>query len=86
MAAPDLTFRGYEAAEIPASNQILYFLPKLYAIVRSVPEVPMELTIPRVISFSRVCHHLGRPSQELFMLHLVQDLRYCGHQGGEPPR
>ena len=41
-------------AEMPASNQILYFLPKLYAIVRSMPVVPMELTIPRVISFGRV--------------------------------
>ena len=45
-----LTFRGYEAAEISASNQIFYLLPELYAIVRSVPVVPVELTIPRVIS------------------------------------
>ena len=37
--------------KIPASNQIFYLLPELYAIVRSVPVVPMELTIPRVISF-----------------------------------
>ena len=49
-----LTFSGYEATEIPASNRIFYFLPKLYAIVRSVPMVPMELTIPRVISFGGV--------------------------------
>ena len=49
-----LTFRGYEATEIPASNQILYFLPELYAIVRSMPVVPMELSIPRVISFGGV--------------------------------
>ena len=40
--------------EIPASNQIFYFLPELYAIIRSVPVVPMELTIPRVISFGGV--------------------------------
>ena len=49
-----LTFRGYEAVKIPASNQIFYLLPDLYAIVRSVPVVPMELTIPRVISFGRI--------------------------------
>ena len=49
-----LTFRGYEAAEIPAHNQILYFLPELYAVVRSMPVVLMELTIPRVISFGRI--------------------------------
>ena len=49
-----MIFRGYEAAEISASNQIFYLLPKLYAIVRSMPMVPMELTIPRVISFGRV--------------------------------
>ena len=41
-------------AEIPASNQIVYLLLELYTIVHSVPVVPMELTIPRVISFGRV--------------------------------
>ena len=49
-----LTFRGYEAAKIPVLNQIFYLLLELYAIVRSVPVVPMELTIPRVISFGRI--------------------------------
>ena len=68
------------------SNQILYFLPELYAIVRSMPVVPMELTILGVISLGRVLPHLGRPSQELFVLYFAQDLRHCGCQGGEPPR
>ena len=49
-----LIFRGYEAAEMPALNQIFYLLPELYAIVRSAPLVPMELIIPRVISFGRI--------------------------------
>ena len=49
-----LTLRGYEAEEIPVLNQILYFLHKLYEIIRSVPVVPMELTISRVISFGGV--------------------------------
>ena len=40
-----LAFRCYEAAEISAPNQIFYFFPDLYAIVRSMPVVPMELTI-----------------------------------------
>ena len=83
MATLTLSFRGYEAAKIPVSNQIFYLLPELYAIVRSVPVVPMELTIPRVISFGRICPHLGRPSQKLFMLYLVQELRYSGCQGCE---
>ena len=49
-----LAFRCYEAAEISTPNQILYFLPELYAIIRSMPVVPMELTIPGVISLGRV--------------------------------
>ena len=69
-----LTFRGYVAVKISPSNQVLYFLPKLYAIVRSMPVVPMKLTVPGVISFGRVCPHLGWPSWEFFMLYLVQDL------------
>ena len=57
-----LTFGGYVAAEISPSNQVFYFLPELYIIVRSMPVVPMELTVPGVISFGRVCPHLGWPS------------------------
>ena len=49
-----LAFRCYEAAEISAPNQIFYFLPELYAIARSMPVVPMELTILGVISFGRI--------------------------------
>ena len=46
-----LTFRGYVAAKIPPSNQVFYFLPELYAIVRSMLVVSMELTVSGVISF-----------------------------------
>ena len=60
--------------EISPTNQILYFLPELYAIFRSMFVVHMELTVPGVISFGRVCPHLGGPSQKFFMLHLAQDL------------
>ena len=49
-----MAFRCYEVAEISASNQIFYFFPELYAIIRSMPVVPMELTILGVISFGRV--------------------------------
>ena len=57
-----LTFGGYVAAEISPSNKVFYFLSELYAIVRSMPVVPMELTIPGVISFGSVYPHLGWPS------------------------
>ena len=40
-----LTFRGYVATKIPPSNQVLYFLLELYAIVLSRPVVPVELTV-----------------------------------------
>ena len=49
-----LAFRCYEAAEISTPNQKFYFLLELYAIVRSMPVVPMELIILGVISFGRV--------------------------------
>ena len=60
--------------EISSSNQVFYFLPELYAIVRSMFVVPMELTVPSVISFGRVFPYLGWSSQKVFMLHLMQDL------------
>ena len=69
-----LTFRGYVAAKIPLSNQVFYFLPELYAIVRLMPVVPMELTVSGVISFGWVRPYLGWPSQKFFMLYLAQDL------------
>ena len=69
-----LTFRGYVAAKIPPLNKVFYFLPELYAIIRSMFVVPVELTVPGVISFGRVRPHLGWPSQKFFMLHLAQDL------------
>ena len=61
-------------AKISLSNQVFYFLPELYAIVRSMPVVPMELVVPGVISFGRVCPHLGWPSYEFLMLYFAQDL------------
>ena len=57
-----LTFGGYVAAEISPLNQVFYFLPKLYVIILSIPVVPMELTVPGVISFGRVYPHMGWPS------------------------
>ena len=60
--------------EISPSNQVFYFLPKMYSIVRSMPVVPVELTVFGVISLGRVCPHLGWPSQKIFMLHIAQDL------------
>ena len=69
-----LTFKGYVAVEISSPNQVFYFLPELYAIVRSMPVVPVELTVFGVISFGRVYPHMGWPSQKFFMLHLAQDL------------
>ena len=49
-----LTFRGYVAVKISPLNQVFYFLPELDAIFHSMPVVPMELTIPGIISFGRV--------------------------------
>ena len=46
-----LTFRCYEASEIPTSNKIFYFFPELYAIIRAMLIIPMELTVPGVIFF-----------------------------------
>ena len=57
--------------KIPPSNQVFYFLPKLHEIVRSMPVVPMELTVPGIISFGWVRPHLEQPSQKFFMLHLA---------------
>ena len=59
------------AAKVPPSNQVSYFLPELYAIVYSMPVVPMELTVPGIISFGWVRPHLGWPSQEIFMMYLT---------------
>ena len=44
-----LTFWRYEASEVPASYQVLYFSLKLYTVVRAVSIVPMELAILGVI-------------------------------------
>ena len=59
-----LTFKSYVTAKIPPSNQGFYFFPELYAIIRSMPVVPMELTVSGVISFGWVRPHLGWPSHK----------------------
>ena len=51
MVAPDPDLQRLCSGEDTPSNQVFYFLPKLYAIVRSMPVVPMELTVPGVITF-----------------------------------
>ena len=74
MAAPDLDLqRLCSGRDIPVESGIIFF-PELYAIVRSMPVVPMELTVLGVISFGRVCPHMGWSYQKFFMLHLAQDL------------
>ena len=74
MVAPDPDLQRLYSGKDTPSNQVFYFLPELYAIVCSMPVVPMELTLPSVISFRWVRPHLGWPSQKFFMLHLAQDL------------
>ena len=69
---PDLQ-RLCSGEDTPVESSI-YFLPELYAIVCSMPVVPMELTVSCVISFGWVQPHLGWPSQKFFMVYLAQDL------------
>ena len=38
--------------KVSPSDQVLYFLSELYAILRSMPVVPVELTISGVVPFS----------------------------------
>ena len=45
-----LIFRGYEESEVPAPYKVLYFPLDLYAVIRAVPVVPMELSVPGVVS------------------------------------
>ena len=44
-----LTFRGYKTSEIPTPYQVLYFPLELYAVVRVVSVIPMELTVLGVV-------------------------------------
>ena len=44
-----LTFRGYKTSEIPTPYQVLYLPLELYAVVRAVFVIPMELTVPGVV-------------------------------------
>ena len=45
-----LIFRGYEASEVPAPYQVLYFPFELYAVVRAVSVISMELAVLGVVS------------------------------------
>ena len=45
-----LTFRGYKMSEIPTPYQVLYLPLELYAVVRAVSVIPMELTVLGVVS------------------------------------
>ena len=49
-----LIFRGYEVSEVPTPYYVLYFPLELYAVVRAVPIVPMELAVPDVVSYGGV--------------------------------
>ena len=44
-----LTFRGYETSEVPTSYKEFYLPLELYAVVRAVSVVPMELTVIGVV-------------------------------------
>ena len=62
MAALDPNLRRLcSGGDIPVESSIL-FPSWLYAIICSMPVVPMELTVPGVIFYGRVCPHLGWPS------------------------
>ena len=62
-----LTFKGYEASEVPALYQVLYFSLKLYTVVRAVSIVPVELAILGVFPCGGVRLHLSWPPKELFV-------------------
>ena len=49
-----LIFRGYEASEVPVPYLVFYFPLELYAVVRAVPVVFMELAVPGVVSYGGV--------------------------------
>ena len=61
----------YETPKISALYQILYFSSQLYAVVRAMSIVLMELAILGVISGSEILFHLDRPSQELLVSHFT---------------
>ena len=44
-----LTFSGYEASEVPTPYQEFYLPLELYAVVRAVSVVPMELKVLGVV-------------------------------------
>ena len=69
-----LTFWRYEASEVPAPYQVLYFSLKLYTVVRAVSIVPMELAILGAIPCGGIRLHLSWPPQELVVSYFAQDL------------
>ena len=54
-----LTFWRYEASEVPAPYQVLYFSLKLYTVVCAVPIVHMELAILGVVPCGGIRLHLS---------------------------
>ena len=62
-----LTLWRYEASEVPAPYQVLYFSLKLYTVVRAVSIVPMELAILGVVPCGGIRLHLSWPPQELLV-------------------
>ena len=69
-----LTFWRYEASEVPAPYQVLYFSLKLYTVVRTVSIIPMELAILGVVPCGGIQLHLSWPPQELLVSYFAQDL------------
>ena len=54
-----LTFRRYEASDVPAPYQVLYLSLKLYTVVRAVSIIPMELAILGVVPYGGIRLHLS---------------------------
>ena len=76
-------FGSHLTAEMSTSDQEFNFFFQLNTVIFPMPVIFMEVAILGHVSFSWVRLHLRRPSQKLLMLHLLQDLRHRGRQGGE---
>ena len=70
------------AAEVPSSNQLLNLSLQLTALLRVVPVLPVETTIPRLVhELPWVPHRVGGLEQPL-LLYLEKYLRSGCSQGG----
>ena len=69
-----LNFRRYEASEVSALYQVLYFSLKLYTVVRPVSIIPMELAILGVVPCGGIRLHLSWLPKELLVSYFAQDL------------